>query len=114
MAAVLITITICIMFFMAILTLCVFLGNGVVNYLKGKAEELRARAEKLRKETKEMIPINTLLGVLACLVCLLAVTSFALLIKVQALHERCVQVMLCVYDWLEQHKQEAEKREGTN
>ncbi len=56
MAAVLITITICITFFMAILTLCVFLGNGVeiaVNYLEAKAEELRARAEKLRKEDEE-------------------------------------------------------------
>ena len=61
-----------------------------------------------------MIPINTVIGVLALLVCLLAVTSFALLIKVQALHERCIDVMLCVYDWLEQHEQEAASHDGTD
>ena len=61
-----------------------------------------------------MIPINTVIEVLALLVCLLAVTSFALLIKVQALHERCMAVMLCVYDWLEQQKQEAASHEGTD
>lgn len=53
MAAVLITITICITFLMAILTLCVFLGDGAVKYLEAKAEELQARAEKLRKEDEE-------------------------------------------------------------
>ena len=61
-----------------------------------------------------MIGINTVIGVLACLVCLLAVTSFALLIKVQALHERCIDIMLCVYNWLEQQKQEAASHEGTD
>ena len=62
----------------------------------------------------EMIAINTVIGVLACLVCLLAVTSFALLIKVQALHERCMAVMLCVLNWLEQQGQEAASHDGTD
>ena len=61
-----------------------------------------------------MIPINTVVGVLACLVCLLAVTSFALLIKVQVLHKRCITVILLVHEWLEQRKLEVSRHEGTD
>ena len=53
-----------------------------------------------------MIPINTLLGVLACLVCLLAGSSLILLLKARDLYERSIAILVCVYDWLEQHRQE--------
>lgn len=59
-----------------------------------------------------MMSINTVVGVLACLVCLLTVTSFALLIRVQALHERCIDILVCAYDWLEKARQK-EGQKGT-
>lgn len=61
-----------------------------------------------------MIPINTVIGVLACMVCLLAGISFFLLLKARDLFDRAMMIFVCVYDWLEQHRQEAEKREGTD
>ena len=53
-----------------------------------------------------MIPINTLLGVLACLVCLLAGSSLILLLKARDLYDRSMMIFMCVYDWLEQHRRE--------
>ena len=61
-----------------------------------------------------MIPINTLLGVLACLVCLLAGSSLILLLKARDLYERSIAILVCVHDWLEQYRLEVHKHEGTD
>ena len=61
-----------------------------------------------------MITLDRLVLILACMSCLLAVTSLVLLLKVQELHERCMTILEFAYKWLEQQKQEAEKREGTD
>ncbi len=54
-----------------------------------------------------------LMGAL-CIVCLMA--SMAVLIKAQELHSRCVDILVCAYDWLEQIRREPEvtAHEGTD
>lgn len=53
-----------------------------------------------------------------CLMLFLAITSFALLIKVQALHERCITILVVAYDWLEKARLKEEHEvvvhEGTD
>ena len=46
-----------------------------------------------------------------CIVCLIA--SMAVLIKTQELHSRCVDILVCTYDWLEQCKYKYGKEEIT-
>ncbi len=48
------------------------------------------------------------------IICLSA--SIALLIKVQELHSRCIDILVCVYNWLEQIRREPEvtAHEGTD
>ncbi len=48
------------------------------------------------------------------IICLSA--SIALLIKVQELHSRCIDILVCAYDWLEQIRREPEvtAHEGTD
>ncbi len=42
------------------------------------------------------------MGIIVFLVCLVLTASVILLIKAQELHQRSLDVMMCVYDWLEQ------------
>ena len=52
MTAFLITTVICITFLCSVIVMCVFIGDSAANYLEAKTEEIRARAEQLRKENK--------------------------------------------------------------
>ena len=67
------------------------------------------------KKGKEDMPLSfiagfCLMGAL-CIVCLIA--SMAVLIKTQELHSRCVDILVCTYDWLEQCKYKYGKEEIT-
>ncbi len=54
-----------------------------------------------------------LMGAL-CITCLAA--SIAVLIKTQELHSRCVDILMCAYNWLEEihHEPEVKAHEGTD
>ena len=58
-----------------------------------------------------MMTLDRLVLILACMTCLLAVTSFVLLIKVQELHERCMTILEFAYKWLESVRQKDEQEE---
>ena len=51
-----------------------------------------------------------------CIVCLLA--SIVVFIKVQEVHSRCVDILVCAHDWLEKvrlrEEQEVKGHEGTD
>ena len=47
-----------------------------------------------------------LMGAL-CILCLVA--SIAVLIKAQETHSRCVEILVCAYEWLEQIRHEGRK-----
>lgn len=55
---------------------------------------------------KRVITLDRLVLILACMSCLLAITSLVLLIKVQELHERCMTILEFSYRWLERVQQE--------
>ena len=65
-----------------------------------------------------MIAINSAIGVLVFLVGFALVVSIVLLMKTTLLHERCVMILVCAYDWLEEtrrkQEQEVTAHEGTD
>ena len=62
-----------------------------------------------------MMTFNVAVGILVFVVCLVLLTSIAVFIKVQEVHQQCIGLLDCVYDWLEKARQEQEvnNHEGT-
>ena len=58
-----------------------------------------------------MITLNVAAGVLVFFVCLVLTASVIMLMEAQKLYRRSLNVMSCVYDWLEQ---EVKGHEGTD
>ena len=59
-----------------------------------------------------MIPINTVIGVLACLVCVIGFVSLALLIRAHSLYTQAINILeVAAYGWLKQNPREQQKQE---
>ncbi len=66
----------------------------------------------------ENMPLSFCIGftVIAGLGITCLAASIAVLIKVQELHSRCVDILMCAYNWLEEihHEPEVKAHEGTD
>ncbi len=63
--------------------------------------------------------LSIAVGTLVFTVCLVLVGCIATLIKVQQVHQQCISILCCVYDWLEkihskQEQSEVTAHEGTD
>ena len=61
-----------------------------------------------------MIPINSALGVLVFLVGFALLANIMVSIRVYLLYHRCIDILVCAYDWLEQARYEQRKEDFTH